>query len=163
MNVQLLSWLEALLYIKVIVFWNFMLCIFCQVTFRSNFLKFHVITNFLCFYIKTYGYNNYYVLQYVNLEFCVGIFQTFNIIFLRIHENFHNLIFKLIFIKSNHEVRYRTTMPPGRGIPTIRGLGQGDFLKRQFQGPIRTYNSQMRNYKSIHELSTNFFSLELCN
>jgi hypothetical protein len=123
--------LKLCFYIKVIVFWNFMLCIFCQVTFISNFLKFHVITSFVCFSIKTYGYNNYYVFTYVNLEFCVGIFYTFHIIFLKIHENFHNLILKLIWLKSNHEVRYRTTMPPGRGIPKIRGLGQGG-LKRQF-------------------------------
>ncbi len=60
-------------------------------------------------------------------NFVLEFFYTFNIIFFRIHENFHNLVLKLICIKSNHEVRYCMTMLRGRGIPTIRGLGQGDF------------------------------------
>jgi hypothetical protein len=84
------------------------------------------IQQLLCFHIRQSRILN--KLDNLVLEF----FYTFNINFLRIRENFHNLVLKLICIKSNHKVRYCMTMPWGRGVPTIRGLGQGDILKRKF-------------------------------
>ncbi len=52
------------------IFWNFILCFFSIKSFLCTFKKnIHVITSFVCFNFKTYGYKNYCVFTFVNLNF----------------------------------------------------------------------------------------------